>query len=89
MGRLDPKVLAEVAGCVAQIHTTVQQHPSLKPLVMEMLEWDDGARFARAPVQRTVTARPRRKMTAAQLKANSIRMKKRWREAKKAGRMKL
>ncbi len=84
MAKLEPQVLVEIAGCVAQIKQAVEKYPSLRVLINELMSNGERVRETR-----TTPTRPRRKMTAAQLKANSIRMKKRWREAKKAGRMKL
>lgn len=88
MAKLEAKILVEVAGCVAQIQQAVKEHPSLQSIVDELMEQGERARSTGA----LVGARPkrgRRKMTAAQIKANSVRMKKRWREAKKAGKTSL
>lgn len=85
--------LSEIAQHVEALKHALQEWPTLRPLIIKTLGVEEAATSTRpaAAVRMGASgeARPRRKMNAAQLKANSIRMKKRWAAVKKAGRTSL
>ena len=91
MAKLEPQVLVEIAGCVAQIKSAMEKFPSLRALVEELMAAGERTRNPeiRMGASGEQPVRKRRKMNAAQLKANSVRMKKRWAAAKRMGKTSL
>lgn len=75
--------LSEIAEHVEALQRALVEYPSLQPVLAKMLKVTEAPITSAAPVV------ARRRMTAVQLKANSLRMKKRWRLAKRLGKTNL
>lgn len=91
---LETGIVVRVMESVEFVREMLQEHPSLSPLVIELLNGSIKRPIDSTPMRSAGTAsasatKPKRKMTAAQLEANSKRMKARWKKARKMGKSSL